>query len=204
MSDAAGQELLPAEHRALRELHATGRQLARHWAQLAARLGGEPALERGSAAARELLRELEERAGAYGVHGLPAAQGAGVQLANLRGASELLLERNQALRLAVADAQHVATLLAYLGELADTRGDAPLAAWHRRQSERVRALEDEARTAAIATGRRPDLAVEPAVRGGLGRAGHGLAVRLGTLGEAFDGSPLGRRARERRGRPRSR
>ena len=48
----------------------------------------------------------------------------------------------------------------------------------------------------------PDYAIRPAA-GALGRAGHGVANALGTFGEAFDGSPVGRAARRLRGPQRS-
>jgi hypothetical protein len=191
----SAQGLYPAEHRALRELHAMTRQLAGHWRRLAQRLGGEPALEEGVAAARELLSELAERTGAYGLHGAPAAQGTGRGIAGLRGAGDLMLERNQALRGAVLDAEHVTTLLAYLAALAARRDDAALAAWHRRWETRLRSCEDAVRAAAVALADDPDTAVEPAEPGKLGRAGHSLANGLGTFGEAFDASALGRRLR---------
>jgi hypothetical protein len=194
------QGLYPAEHRALRELHVGARQLDRHWTAVARRVGGEPAevLERGAAAARELLRELDERCAAHGLHGFPAAQGVGGGAARLRGAGDLLLERNQMLRAAVPDAQHVTTLLAYLRELAAARDDAALAAWHRRWEERLRELEEAARGVAAAEGRDPARAIEPAEPSALGRAGHSLANGLGTLGEAFDASAAGRAARRLR------
>jgi hypothetical protein len=192
------QGLYPAEHRALRELHAVTRQLAGHWSRLARRLGGESAaaLERGAATARELLRELSERTEAHGLHGRPTAQGVGGGAAGLRGAGDLLLERNQALRGAVLDAEHVALLLAYLAALADARGDAALAAWHRRWETRMREAEDAARAAAVAQGADPEGAIAPAEDSRLGRAGHSLANGLGTLGEALDAS-IGRRLRRR-------
>jgi hypothetical protein len=196
------QGLFPAEHRALRELHAMARHVGRHWARLARRVGGEPAevLERGVAATRELLGELAERTATHGLYGSPSAEGVGSRLAGMRGASDLLLERNQALRGAVLDIQHVTTLLAYLAELAARREDAALAAWHRRWEARLRELAEAARAAAVAEGREPERAVEPAEDSKLGRAGHSLAAGLGTLGEAIDGSALGRVARRRRRR----
>jgi hypothetical protein len=189
------QGLYPAEHRALRELHAMARQLTAHWTRLAGRLGGEPALEGGADAARELLGELAERTAAYGLHGTPAAQGTGRGIAGLRGAGDLMLERNQALRGAVLDAEHLTTLLAYLAALATNRDDAALAAWHRRWEVRMREHEDAVRDAAVALAGNPDGAIEPAEPSKLGRAGHSLANGLGTLGEAFDGSAIGRRLR---------
>jgi hypothetical protein len=189
--------LFPAEHRALRELHATARLLAGHWAKLAGRVGGEPAdvLQRGAATARELLRELAERTAAHGLHGSPAAQGVGSSTGRARGASDLLLERNQALRGAVPEIVHVTLLLEYLAELAARRADAALAAWHRRWQARMREVEDLMRSVAAAEGREPERAVEPVESSKLGRAGHSLANGLGTVGEAIDGSRFGRAAR---------
>jgi hypothetical protein len=200
---AAGREplasgLYAAEHRALRELHAMASQLETHWDGLGERLGGAPGevLASGAAAGRELLRELEERTAAHGLHGFPAAQGVGGRLANLRNvAGDLLLERNQALRAAALDVVHLTTLLAYLSALADRRGDAMLAAWHRRWEVRLGDLEERVRAAVIALAGDPDDAILPASSSAAGRAGHGIANGLGTLGEAIDGSVLGRAAR---------
>jgi hypothetical protein len=192
--------LFPAEHRALRELSAFSRQLVGHWTRLGGRLGGEAreVLDRGAATARELIGELTVRCSAHGIELFPASQGAGGSAAGLRGVSDLLLERNQALRSAVHDIQHVTMLLGYLAELADQRGDAAFAAWHRAWETRLRELEDKARAVAVAEGREPARAIEPAGPGSLGRAGHAVANGLGTLGEAIDGSAVGRAARKLR------
>jgi hypothetical protein len=194
--------LLPAEHRALRELHVMVRQLGGHWSKLAGRVGGEAAevLDRGAAASRELLDELSARCEPHDVHGFPAAQGVGASAAGWRGVSDLLLERNQALRGAVLDMVHVTVLLAYLAELAERRGGADLAAFHRGWEARMREVEHAARQVAVAEGREPERAIEPAEAGSLGRAGHAVANGLGTLGEAIDGSAVGRAARRFRGR----
>lgn len=198
MSELTGQRLLPAEHRALRELHAAAAHLRGHWARLARRLGDQPVLERGAAAAGELLGELEDRTRAHGLQTFPAALGAGRGGARLRGAGDLLLERNQALRTAVLDVQHAVTLLAYLAELAAARGDAALAAWHRSWEERLRGVESDARAVAAATGRDPAAAIEPADVSPVGRAGHRIASGLGALGESIDASAVGRAARRAR------
>ena len=191
------QGLFPAEHRALRELHAMTRQLTGHWGRLGQRLGGDAGavLDRGAAAARELLGELEERCAAHELYGFPAAQGIGANAAGMRGISDLLLERNQALRGAVLDIAHVTLLLGYLAELAERRDGGELAAFHRRWETRLREIEEAARAAATAEGREPERAIEPAETGRAGRAGHAVANGLGTLGEAFDGSAVGRAAR---------
>jgi hypothetical protein len=196
------QGLFPAEHRALRELYAMAGQLAAHWGSLAPRVGGEAAdvLERGAAAARELVRELVERTTAHGLHGIPAAHGLGSSGGRLKSAADLMLERNQALRRAVLDVQYVTTLLAYLAKVADQRDGAELAAWERGWETRLRALEEAVRAVAVAEGSDPDRAIVPADTGKMGRAGHAVANGLGTLGEAFDGSVVGRAARRVRGR----
>jgi hypothetical protein len=187
------QGLFPAEHRALRELYALTRQLGGHWAKLDDKLEDPPpVLGRGVEASKALLGELAERTAAYGLHGVPAATGVGVWGSRLRGAGDLFFERNQALRTAVLDVQHVATLLGYLAALADGRSDTALAGWLRGWESRLRRLEDEIREAAIAEGGHPDRAVQPYDGSPLGRAGHALAAKLGTLGEAYD-SRAGRR-----------
>jgi len=198
----SGQGLFSAEHRALRELHAMARQLGGHWGKLGRRLGGEAGevMERGAAAARELLDELNGQGAIHGLYGFPTAQGVGANAAGLRGASDLLLERNQALRGAVLDLAHVTMLLGYLAELAEVRDGTELAAFHRRWETRLREIEAAARAVAVAEGRSPERAIEPAEPGSLGRAGHAVANGLGTLGEALDGSPVGRAARRLRGR----
>lgn len=197
-----GQGLFPAEHRALRELHAMVRQLGGHWTKLGRRLGGEAeaVMERGAAAARELLAELDMQTATYELFGFPTAQGVGANAAGLRGVSDLLLERNQALRGAVLDLAHVTILLGYLAELAEHRAGTELAAFHRRWEARLGEIERDARAVAAAEGRAPDRAIEPAESGSLGRAGHAVANSLGTLGEALDGSRVGRAARRLRGR----
>ena len=201
VSEPTEQGLFPAEHRALRELHAMANQLASHWTRLGGRLGGAPgeALDAGAGAARELLGELAGRTAAHGLHGFPAAQGVGGRLAGVRNlAGDLVLERNQALRAAVLDVAHVTTLLAYLSALADRRGDAVLAAWHRRWEARLREAEERVMATVVAMAEDPADAVEPASPSPAGRAGHGLASAIGTLGEAIDGSVVGRAARRAR------
>lgn len=189
--------LHPAQNRGLRELYAGTRQLAEHWEALAVRLAageGVDELRAGAAAARELLVELADVTAGYGLHGYPAAQGVGARVAGLRNAvADRTMERNQALRTAVLDLQHVVTLLGYLAAVAESRGDAPLAEFCGRWERKLKRLEGRIRRAAIGAGADPDAAVEPLDHGALGRAGHRLAHLGGTLGEWVD-----RRAAERR------
>ena len=187
--------LHPAQNRGLRELYSAVRQLAEHWTALADRLDGEPGtLELGADAARTLLVELADVTASYGLYGGPAAQGVGSRAAGLRTAVlDRTLERNQALRLAVLDVQHVTTLLAYLAQVARAGGDEPLAETCARWERRLRRLEARARKAAILTGADPDAAIAPLDRGALGRAGHRAALTVGTVGEWIDRRVAGRR-----------
>jgi hypothetical protein len=193
MPELTEQGLFPAEHRALRELHATANQVRSHWGKLARRMD-EPVLADGAAAADELLRELEGR---VELSGRPSAQGGGAGLAGVRRLADVLLERNQALRSALLDLQHVVTLLGYLGGLAATRGDVELEAWHAGWADRLRAIEDRGRAEAVAMAADPERATEPADDGALGRAGAKVGVTLGALGETIDQSALGRLAGRR-------
>ena len=188
--------LHPAENRAYRELYAFCRQLVNHWPAVAERLGpAERApFERGAERARELLRELGPVTSRYGLHGGPAAQGVGVSVARNRAAvRDRFLERNQAVRLAVQELQHLTTLLAYLAAVARTRDDAELAefciAWERR----LRRIESDVRKVAVEGGADPDAAIEPLDSSPVGRAAHAAGYAMGAFGEWFD-----RRAAERR------
>ncbi len=193
--------LTPAEHRGLRELYASTRQLANHWTVLADRLGGEHAraLSDGAAQAEALLEELGPRMEEHGLAGYPAAKSAGGSLSGVRNLADTALERNQALRVAVLDAQHLGTVLPYLAELARTREDEALARWYGGWRRKLATVERGVRELAIASGRDPDWAVEPVVSSPGGRAAHGLAYAIGSVGEWIDTSPVGRAARRRKG-----
>ena len=182
----------PAEHRALRELLATCRQLSAHWSALARHGDAPQEMTDGAEVARELAAALEPIAEARGVPLRAAAYGTGAWLAGLRRGGDVLLERNQALRAAVLDGEHVAILLAYLGALAARREDAELADFHARWEARVREVTDAARSAAVACAQDPDVAIEPAVPSAAGRAGQRFAAAMGSVGEAIDASPVGR------------
>jgi hypothetical protein len=177
----------PARHRALRELGALTSQLASHWDGLAKRVD-EPVLAEGAAAAREILAELRLRSRDRGVVIGPAALGAGRAVSARPSIPDVLLERNQALRFAVLDVQHVVTLIGYLGTLSASDGDEDLrvacAAWN----TRLRELESRARVAAVTLGTDPDAAIAPL------SAGAKLGYAIGWLGEATD-RLAGRRGR---------
>jgi hypothetical protein len=194
MTELTELGLLPAEHRALRELHVSARQMQAHWNRLADRLGGPPAeyLREGAALAAELLTELD---GATELQYQPAAEGVGARLGGARGLSDLLLERNQAFRTALLELQHLTTLAGYLSGLARSRGDEALAGRHDGWADRLRPLEERGRAIAVTLANDPEAAIAPADNGVLGRAGQHINAAAGSLGEAIDHSPLGRFAR---------
>jgi len=189
--------LTSAEHRGLRELYASTRQLANHWAVLADRLGGDyaTALRDGVAQAEELLEELAPRMEEHGLAGYPAAKTAGGSLSGVRNLTDAALERNQALRVAVLDVQHLGTLLPYLGALARTREDERLARWYGGWRRRLAAVEKRVKELAVASGADPDWAVEPVVDSPAGRAAHGISYAIGSVGEWVDTSAVGRGVR---------
>jgi hypothetical protein len=113
-------------------------------------------------------------------------------------ARDVVLERNQALRLALGDLQHLITLLAYLaasGRRSRRRG---AGCFHREWQEQLGRVEQRFRTPCWHLRRIPTQRCCPQILGLLGRAGHGLANAFGTFGEAFDASPVGRAARRLR------
>ncbi|MFL5820915.1 MAG: hypothetical protein ACJ76S_09585 [Solirubrobacteraceae bacterium] len=198
MSDPTPR-LHPAQNRGLRELYAFARQLVAHWTRLAPRLGAGPAakaLETGAEATRQLLAELTDLTPAYGLHGFPVAQGVGARLAGMRNVvADRTLERNQALRMAVLDLQHLTALLAYLAALGDSTGDERMRDFCGRWERRLKRQESAVRRAAVATAEDPEAAIEPLDRTAAGRAGRGVANAMGTFGEWFDRRAAQRRAR---------
>lgn len=182
--------LHPAENRGYRELYAFTRSIADHWPKLAERMAGSSAerpLREGAGAAQELLHELEQRTPDYGLHGKPAAQGVGANLARTRrDVRDRFLERNQALRFAVADIQHIVTLLGFLEQVARSREDDALRSFCSDQRARLMPVERTVRAAAIELGSSPDEAIEPLDRSAAGRVAHGAAYAMGSVGEWFD------------------
>lgn len=185
-------EIHPTENRGFRELHAIGREVVTYWSQLASRLeGADPeaaaALDKGAETARELIAELGPLTAARGVHGGARAHGAGQALALSRGnLRDPFLERNQALRLAIGDVEHVATLLAYLAARAEARSDEELEEFFGRWERKVRRLASPVRKAVIAQAADPDSAIEPVVSGPVGHLAHGVSHLAGTVGEWAD------------------
>jgi hypothetical protein len=186
-------ELHPAQNRGFRELYAASRHLVNHYRSLS-ELIPEDALLEGAAVGRRLLDDLRTHTERYGLYGFPAAQNVGSSAARARsGVGERFLERNQALRLAVLDAQHVVTLLGYLAAASETNGNDDLAGFCRRWETAMLQAEQHLRAAAVDQGQRPDYAVEPLHGSPVGRAAHSVQNVFGTLGEWFDRQAARRR-----------
>jgi hypothetical protein len=189
------EDLHPAQNRQFRELYAATRHVVNHYRALGEKLDVD-ALREGAAVARRLLDDLRRHTERYGLYGFPAAQGVGANAARARtGVGERFLERNQALRFAVIDVQHVVTLLGYLAAVSETNGNDDLVDFCHTWEARMLEVEQRVRAAAVDFGRSPDQAIQPLHPTPVGRAAHGFAQGLvGGLGEWFD-----RNAGRRRG-----
>jgi len=185
------RDLHPSENRGYRELYAFARQMTEHWSALARQVdagsAAAEALEKGAAAARELIGELEPVTARYGLYGKPAAQGVGLNLARGRaGVRDRFMERNQALRFAVKDVEHLTMLLAYLGSVAGSESDTELAEFCSHWERKLRRHVGTVRKAVVDQGADPDGAVEPLDGSLLGRAAHSVGYVAGTVGEWVD------------------
>lgn len=181
--------LHPAENRGYRELFLTAREAETRLDRLAEVLDAESAqaLRRATASLDEMVLEARAAVAPHDLHSELAAEGGGARIGTVRSAIlDRFLERNQALRFAVDDLEHTATLLAYLATVSETRGDARLPelcrGWERRMRRHVGAV----RKAAVALGTAPDAAIEPLDPSPVGQAAHRSAVAAGTIGEWVD------------------
>jgi hypothetical protein len=179
-----------AQNRGLRELYATARNLAGHWEALAPRFDdpeARQALLNGAARGRGLMRELPAVTEAHNLYVGTAARSAGASLSHLRSdVGDRFLERNQALRAALLDVQHVVTLLGYQAEVAQAQGTADVADFCRRWERELTAVERAGRRAVARLGRDPDAAIERLDDSPAGRAASGAAFWAGSVGEWFD------------------
>lgn len=176
--------LHPAENRGYRELYAFARRLESNWGWLAEKTG-EAVLRDGADAAADLLTDLERVTPRYDLYGRPAAQGVGAGMSLGRLAARFF-ERNQALRIALTDLQHVVTLVGYLEQVARSRRDDELVRFCSDWRARLLPIERAARAAAIDLGSRPDEAVEPVDDSPVGKAGARVGWAFGAVGEWFD------------------
>jgi hypothetical protein len=185
-----GPKLHPAEHRGYRELTVACRQLLARWSRLTeavADTGVADPLDRAAEEVRELLAEVGPRIAAYDLHSGRAAQGLGTTVGDVRGAViDRSLDTGVAVRFAVLDIEHIATLVAHLSALAEARDDWDLAKfdadWQRRLRPQVKAV----RKAAVDLGRDPDRVARPLDSSTFGQVAHRAGWAIGTLGEWFD------------------
>jgi len=182
--------LHPAENRGYRELYLTGRQAVKRLERLATAFDGTATrdlLQRAAESISRLLDELGPLTARLKLHGGVTAQGGGANLGTVRGAVlDRFLERNQALRFAVDDLEHVTTLLAYLAAVSEARGDPKLPEFCRSWERRLRRQVGATRKAAIEWGSDPDAAIQPLDVSPAGRAAHRVAWAAGTVGEWTD------------------
>ena len=181
--------LHPAENRGYRELMLTAEEARTRLRRIAGHLDLETraVCDKGVETLGEMLDAFTPALAEHDLHSELAARGTGSRIGTVR--AEILdrfLERNQALRFAVDDVEHVTTLLAYMGSVSASRGKKNLpelcGTWERKLRRQVSAI----RKAAIELGSNPDEAIEPLDPGALGKAAHGSAVAVGTVGEAVD------------------
>ena len=157
-----------------------------------------------------MLGELAPLTARHDLHGGVTAQSGGANVGLVRGAVlDRFLERNQALRLAVEDLEHVTTLLGYLAVVSETRGDATLAEFCRSWERRLRRQVGSVRKAAIELGSDPDAAVQPLdpsptrTRRAPGRLDGGLGGRVDRPPDRPAKAVLAGRAHPRSGMPSS-
>ncbi len=181
--------LHPAENRGYRELMLTAEEARTRLRRIGGHLDldSRTAADKASETIGEMLDALKPALAEHDLHGEFAARGTGARIGTVR--AEILdrfLERNQALRFAVDDVEHVTTLLAYVGAVSSSRGKKNLPelceTWERKLQRQVSAL----RKAAVELGSHPDEAIEPLDPRPVGKAAHGAAVATGTVGEAVD------------------
>ena len=181
--------LHPAENRGYRELMLTAEEARTRLRRIAGHLDVDTraVCDKGSEALGEMIVAFTPALAEHDLHSELAARGTGSRIGTVR--AEILdrfLERNQALRFAIDDVEHVTTLLAYMGSVSASRGKKNLpelcTAWERKLRRQVGLL----RKAAIELGSKPDEAIEPLDPGAIGKAAHGTAVATGTVGEAVD------------------
>ena len=182
--------LHPAENRGYRELYLSGRQAVKRLGRLASAFDGTATrelLDKATESISRMLGELGPLTARHDLHGGVTAQTGGANVGLVRGAVlDRFLERNQALRLAVTDLQHLVTLLGYLEQVARSRGDDALRGFCSEQRSRLMPVERTARAAAIELGSTPDQAIQPLDDSAAGKLAHGAAYAMGSVGEWFD------------------
>ncbi|MEJ7716613.1 MAG: hypothetical protein WKF31_01115 [Thermoleophilaceae bacterium] len=190
-------ELHPTENRGLRELYVRARDLERHHARLAERLGGgDAATALRNSAARGPAARGRSRGADPGLRSVPwrrRPDGLGTMVAGTRGGVvDRFLERGQAVRVAATDVDAVALLLGYLARTAGRRADERMAGLCTDWRAELTGLGAAVHEAAVAMGDDPDRSVDPLDDSLAGRAGQRAAYTIGAIGEWVDSRLPGR------------
>lgn len=156
--------LHPGENRGYRELMLTAEEARTRLLGLAGHLEAEPraVADKAADALGDLLEALKPALAEHDLDGDVGTHGGGARIGMVR--AEILdrfLERNQALRFAVNDLEHVTTLLGYLANLSEARGKKNLPELCRIWERKLRRQVGAVRKAAIELGSDPDEAIEP-------------------------------------------
>ncbi len=181
--------LHPSENRGYREAYAFGRAVADHWPNVAEHLPAEAAkaYRAGAEAAEQMVEELGPLTEPYGLYGKPAAQGLGRGIGRTRGSvRDRFLETDRVARFALSEMSYLTTLLAFLQQVADSRGDEPMSEFCGRWERKLKRAENSARKAAAGLGADPDRAVQPFDTSPTGRAAHSVGYAIGAVGEWVD------------------
>jgi hypothetical protein len=168
-----------AEHRGYRELYLSAREAQTRLDRLGGALPADAAgpVEKASAALGEMVDELRPATARHDLFAELATEGGGARIGTVRAAIlDRFLERNQALRFAVDDLEHVTTLLAYLAAISEKRRHKQLAelcqSWERRMRRQVGIV----RKVAIGLADDPDGAIEPLDPSPVGQMAQGAAA----------------------------
>lgn len=179
----------PAENRGYRELLLTAEEARTRLSKLGGHLelGPRAVADKAAESLGEMLEALKPALAEHDLHGEVAARGGGARIGMVRAAIlDRFLERNQALRFAVDDLEHVTTLLAYLANVSAARGKKNLPELCRTWERKLRRQVGTVRKAAVELGSEPGEAIEALDPTPIGQAAHGAAVAAGAVGEAVD------------------
>jgi hypothetical protein len=179
----------PAESRGYRELLLTAEEARARLKRLAGHLelDARAVADKAVDTLGDMTEALKPALAEHDLHGEIAARGGGARIGTVRAAIlDRFLERNQALRFAVDDLEHVTNLLAYVANVSEARQKKTLPELCRTWERKMRRQVSAVRKAAVELGSDPDEAIEPIDPTPIGKAAHGAAVAVGTAGEAVD------------------
>lgn len=181
--------LHPAENRGYRELILTAEEARTRLSKLAGHLELEPraVCDKAAETLGDLIKAITPALAEHELYTEVAARGGGARIGSVRASIlDRFLERNQVLRFAVDDLEHIATLLAYLGNVSEAQRKKNLPELCRTWERKVRRQVGLVRKAAVEMGTDPSEAIEPIDPTPVGQAAHGAAVAAGAVGEAVD------------------